>query len=162
MPPLTQTQELTKTNSRSQQMPLDLEALAGDVQLSKRRALFLVFSTTVTSTFVPSTIGARVAFSTELPLVEPLPDKEGLKVWQRFGERQSSQHEPVQRLTRGTNASSMTPSPIRALLHMYRRDERLSRMAPQHRAAYERIRHLRDTIGPVDFDILEALRTLRE
>ena len=43
-----------------------------------------------------------------------------------------------------------------------RREERLRRMAPERRALYEAIGKLRDEIGRVDIDIVEAIRELRE
>lgn len=42
-----------------------------------------------------------------------------------------------------------------------RRDERLGRMPAEARAVYERIQRLREEIGPVDFDVVEQLRELR-
>jgi hypothetical protein len=41
------------------------------------------------------------------------------------------------------------------------RSDRLRRMAPERRAAYERIMKLRDEIGPIDFDVSEAVQQLR-
>ncbi len=43
-----------------------------------------------------------------------------------------------------------------------RREERLRRMSPERRALYEEIGKLRDEIGRVDIDIVEAIRELRE
>ena len=37
----------------------------------------------------------------------------------------------------------------------------LARMSPEDRATYDRIRALREEIGPIDFDVVEALRELR-
>jgi hypothetical protein len=48
-----------------------------------------------------------------------------------------------------------------ALLVERLRGERLSRMSPEQRATYERIVKLREAIGPIDFDVVEALRELR-
>jgi hypothetical protein len=42
------------------------------------------------------------------------------------------------------------------------REERLRRMTPERRASYERIKKLRDEIGPVDFHVVKAIRKLRE
>ena len=42
------------------------------------------------------------------------------------------------------------------------RDERLRRMSPEARATYDRIRTLREEIGPLDFDIIKALRVIRD
>ena len=42
------------------------------------------------------------------------------------------------------------------------REKRLRRMSPEARATYDRIRALREEIGPLDINIVEALRELRE
>ena len=42
------------------------------------------------------------------------------------------------------------------------RDERLRRMLPEARATYDRIRALREEIGPIDFDVVAAIRELRD
>ena len=47
-------------------------------------------------------------------------------------------------------------------LRWQRRQERLRRMSPERRALYEGIGKLRDEIGRVDIDIVEAIRELRE
>lgn len=39
--------------------------------------------------------------------------------------------------------------------------ERIARMSPENRAAYERIKGLREEIGPTNFDVTEAIRELR-
>lgn len=41
------------------------------------------------------------------------------------------------------------------------REESLRRMSPDRRALYERIIKRRDETGPIDFNIVEALRELR-
>jgi hypothetical protein len=42
------------------------------------------------------------------------------------------------------------------------RTERLRQMTPERRAAYERIVKLREAIGPIDFDVSEAVQQLRQ
>jgi hypothetical protein len=42
------------------------------------------------------------------------------------------------------------------------RDERLRRMSPERLATYERIMKLREKIGPIDFDVVEAVHELRQ
>jgi hypothetical protein len=44
----------------------------------------------------------------------------------------------------------------------YNRSEQLSRMTPERRATYERIMKLRSEIGPIDFDVSEAIQDLRQ
>lgn len=43
----------------------------------------------------------------------------------------------------------------------YSREELLRRMTPEARATYNRIKKLREEIGPIDFNIVKALRELR-
>ena len=40
-------------------------------------------------------------------------------------------------------------------------DDLVSRLSTEARATYERIRALRDEIGQLDFDVVEAVRELR-
>jgi hypothetical protein len=47
-------------------------------------------------------------------------------------------------------------------LATYNRSEQLRRMTPERRATYERIVKLRGEIGPIDFDISEAIQDLRQ
>jgi hypothetical protein len=55
-----------------------------------------------------------------------------------------------------------TERSLRQLFRAERRDRLLQRLSPERRATYERIRRLREEIGPIDFDVVEALRELRE
>lgn len=43
-----------------------------------------------------------------------------------------------------------------------RRHELLRQLTPERRATYERIKKLREDVGPLDFDVVEELRDLRE
>ena len=49
-----------------------------------------------------------------------------------------------------------------ALFGLRSRSDRLRRMTPEKRAAYERIVKLREAIGPIDFDVTEAVQQLRQ
>ncbi len=42
------------------------------------------------------------------------------------------------------------------------REALLTKISPERRATYERIRRLREEIGPGDFDVGEAIREFRE
>jgi hypothetical protein len=46
--------------------------------------------------------------------------------------------------------------------HTAKRDELLRKMSPEKRALFEKISALRERIGPVKFDVVEALREIRE
>ena len=50
----------------------------------------------------------------------------------------------------------------RRLQRVRRREELLQRLTPERRATYDRIRKLREDIGPLNFDVVEELRVLRE
>lgn len=50
---------------------------------------------------------------------------------------------------------------LRELLSPARHEERLRKMSPEARALDESIEKLRKEIGPIDFDIVEELRKLR-
>lgn len=71
-----------------------------------------------------------------------------------------------QRITILTGAISLTTSaPLRSLRELIKektREERLQKMAPNQVALYFRIVELREKIGEVDFDVVEAVRELRE
>jgi hypothetical protein len=53
------------------------------------------------------------------------------------------------------------PEEQTTLFEPHRRHERLRRMSPERRAAYERIVNLRKEIGPISFDVSEAIYELR-
>lgn len=57
---------------------------------------------------------------------------------------------------------TVTERSVRRLLRAERRNGLLQRLSPERRATYERIRRLREEIGPLDFDVIEELRELRE
>ena len=59
-------------------------------------------------------------------------------------------------------SAPITEHSLRRLLRAERRNELLQRLSPERRATYERIRRLREEIGPLGFDIIEELRELRE
>ena len=50
---------------------------------------------------------------------------------------------------------------LRELLHSKTPEECLRSMSPERKALYERIIKRRDAIGPLDFDIVETLREIR-
>jgi hypothetical protein len=63
--------------------------------------------------------------------------------------------------TRATGPTAISVSAIRKLLELRRRDERVARMPIEHRALYHRILSRREKVGPVDLDLVEALKELR-
>lgn len=63
--------------------------------------------------------------------------------------------------TKATSVTSTTVSTAGMLLRASRRDEMLKRLSPERRATFDRIRRLREEIGPVSFNIVRELRELR-
>lgn len=86
---------------------------------------------------------------------------ESAVVWQEM-DRLALNREPVVVSSSIGTPTGMTNRSLRSLLRMQLRDDRLRRMSPERRAIYERIRKLRDEIGPIDFDAVEALCEPRE
>jgi hypothetical protein len=58
--------------------------------------------------------------------------------------------------------TATTQRPWGRLDRQAKRSELMRRLTPERRATYERIRKLREDIGPLDFDVVEELRELRE
>ncbi len=84
----------------------------------------------------------------------------GVTGWNAL-ERLVSYGHVISTRTRATTVSATTVSTLRGLLRRRMRDERLKRLSPERRAVYDRIRKLREEIGPVEFGIVETLRELR-
>lgn len=142
------------------------EDFACDLERTKRSLFVNIPSTTFTVTFVPSHgVQLESGGGWERPtsgheradLSKALVD-----AWASIGKERSVFTEQLHRLTGATTATSTTVSSAASLLRYHHRDERLRRMSPDARATYDRIRKLREEIGPLDFDIVKALRELRD
>lgn len=70
--------------------------------------------------------------------------------------------EGVRYRIKANTATSTSISLIRRLLQAHRREDRLRRLPADRRAVYERIVCLREQSGPIEFDVVEAVRELRE
>lgn len=64
--------------------------------------------------------------------------------------------------TKATSDSSTTVSSIRQVLQRRQRDEQLQRLSPEQRQLYDDIQALRDQVAPGQFDVVQAIRELRE
>ena len=53
-------------------------------------------------------------------------------------------------------------SPVNGQERLQCRTDRLQRLSPERRATFERIRKLREQIGPIGFNISSALREIRQ
>ncbi len=57
---------------------------------------------------------------------------------------------------------TMSEHSLRQLIRTERREELMRRLSSERKATYDRIRRLREEIGPLNFDVVEELRNLRE
>ena len=139
------------------------EDVAYDLEVTKRGLFVDTSSLSITVTFVPShAVYLETAGWWELALSShEWPDLRLANAWASLERESWFREEPLDRFTRATNPTSTTVSSVAKLLRRQHRDERLRRMSPEARATYERIRTLREEIGPLDFDIVKALRELR-
>ncbi len=155
----------TDTDAR-EPFRVDPERVAHDVERTKRDLVVQILSSTIPVTFVPSGV-AYLQTGDHWDAPESLQDysdvdEAHVAAWTTFDERNWQFGESIERLTRATNSTSTTVSSVASLLRRHHRDERLRRMSPEALATYDRIRRLREEIGPVEFDVLEALRELRD
>lgn len=142
------------------------ERVAHQVQEKRRSAQLPIPSTTISITFVPS-IFTSPEFATFSEITCTQPEQRELRksmndAWSTIDDLREFYVTAVHRSTRATNPTSTTVTSASRLLRKHHRDERLRRMSPEARATYERIRKLREEIGPIDFDVVKALRELRE
>lgn len=142
------------------------ESVAFTLERAKRGVSIHIPTTSITVTFVPSP-GAYLesgGFWDVSPPEHETPDigEALVKAWASLRKASRILADPFDRFTRATRPTSMTISATAKLLRCHHRDERLRRMSPEARSTYDRIRTLRGDIGPVDFDIVKALRELRD
>ena len=137
----------TSDVTEARQLALNPERLAEMVQECKRRFAPLIVGATQTQT------------ATEASALKTLVDSD-------TGEacRQAPRWETgweARPFVRVSTRTSTRVSFLRSLLQRQRRDERIARMSPERRAMYEEIRKLREEIGPINFNVVEALREIR-
>jgi hypothetical protein len=139
----------------------DVEQIAEDVR-QVRKALagcvtYITLSDTATVTQITdlTTVGWH-----ELTALAH-PDEDHLNSWRQLADLESGNGGSVEPSSRATGATGTTVSSIRRLLRRRWRDQRLADLSPERRALYEGISSLRESIGKVDFNILESLRELR-
>jgi hypothetical protein len=72
-------------------------------------------------------------------------------------------HKATQGFAMATDTDNLSAvvEAIRAWIHAVPLEDRIQQLPPDRRALYERIIKRRDEIGPIDFNIVEALRELR-
>ena len=141
-------------------LALLLDEVQDHVERSRPRPSLYFRLTTTTTTSTPDFAEAATAFS----VMNHPPrkfDPDDITPWEAL-RKWLVPRSPLHTLTQATSPTSTTVSSIRSLLRARHRDDRLARMTPERRATYERIKKLRDSIGPIDFDLLEALREIRE
>lgn len=146
------------TQTRFELLIIDSERLGEIVNQSKQIGRHHAFGSTFTTTSTAATMTHAYVTSASLGAEN---EAESAAAWQKI-DWLAINPKPAVVSTRATTSTSTTVSFLRSLLRMQLRNDRLRKMSPERRAIYERIRKLRDEIGPIDFDVVEALRELRE
>ena len=142
------------------------EEVGYHVELTKRGLLGDTPSLFISLTFVPSDV---VYLETAGRWVVTSPNHDRADVnearanaWATLERRDWLFGARLHGSTQASKPTSTTLSSVAKLLRRQHRDERLRRMSPEARATYDRIRTLREEIGPLDFDIIKALRVIRD
>jgi hypothetical protein len=142
------------------------QSVANDLEHAKRRLFVMIPTTSISGTFVPPRgVYSESGGFWDVPAREPewLDIRDALATaWASLEQEGRRFADGGERLTRATRPTSTTVSSVATLLRRRYRDERLRRMPPEARAKYDRIRKLREQIGPIDFDLVKALRELRD
>ena len=153
------TQVVTRSApTRFEPILVDPERLRETVGQGKREWGRHTFASTLTTT--PTAATMTHAYVTS-PSLGAENEAESAAAWQKI-DWVAINPKPAVVSTRATTPTSTTVSFLRSPLRMQLRNDRLRKMSPERRAIYERIRKLRDEIGPIDFDVVEALQELRE
>ena len=148
------------------EVPSSAEAIAHELQNSKRRLFTKVKQMTISESFVVSptvTLQSGAVWDERSPEygAPDVSEAHGI-AWTSLDQNHWRFGELPRRLTRATKTTSTTVSAAAKLVRQYRRDERVRHMPPAARATYERIRKLREDIGRGEFDIVGAIRELRD
>lgn len=90
-------------------------------------------------------------------LMKPAPKRSDDLI---FGDSASSEVDPGYRVRAGPRSMSRGPNSV-PVSSLQDRNSRFRRLTPQARATYERIREIRKELGAFDFDMVQALREIR-
>ena len=133
--------------TRTRREPLNPDLLANMVEERKRQSVHSLSGVTQTQTATATSDFVTIFYGG----TEDIP--EHFSSWDIDSEKTE---------TVGVSVPTSTSVDfLRSLLQRYGRDERLHRLSPERRVMYEEILKLREEIGPIDFDVVEALRELR-
>jgi len=143
----------------------NVERLARDVEASRRdvfgppKPSYTTGDTSVVSVFVhvSSAPGEAEAIDHDFLVL----NETHVKAWDELVSNFASEGTTLHRLTRATKETSATVSSTASLLRRQLRDARIRSLSPEARATFERIRQLREEIGPIEFDISSAIREFR-
>lgn len=142
------------------------EEFAYELEHGRRNQIAYIPSVTVMETSVPSRAEYLESASTwefsRSGHERPEVSEALIRAWDSMEKKNWIPNNVLHRISRETVATSATSSSIALLARRHRRDERLRRMSPSARATYDRIRKLREDIGPIDFDVVTAIRELRD
>lgn len=92
-----------------------------------------------------------------LELAEPIPlqGRARVRVAIEFPDPRPDPPQPVSQATSSPSASAEAS-------HQSALQYRAAKMSPENRALYKKVEALRERIGPLDFDVVETLRELRD
>lgn len=161
MPPIGDARVLTRRETGMEGTGCDPERVARDIEKT-RGSRFLVQLPTASGTSVPSVGSLELTAPWEAIVPKPPPKPEDGRAWRTLSDWASLRRERIDLATRATKATSTTVSSVGRLLRALHREQRVGRMPAGRREMYERIKSLRERIGRIDFDILEALREIRQ
>lgn len=166
MPLLIDANVTTRSDSDAGESIRSSKQVATDLERTKRELFVEIPTTTMSVTFVPSPsfyLESGGFWDPSPPANASSDSREAfVKAWESLQRESWFFSVPPDRFTRATRPTSTTISSVARLLRRHHRDERLRRMSSAARASYNRIRSLRAEIGPVDFDVVKALRELRD
>lgn len=161
MDSLTDTRILTGIETRPETLRRDAEEIADAVQRARVRLSKAITYATVSGTLdLPSTAIVST-WSWHEVACGSQPDRDALRRWTGLTRYDSGNGGSTASSLGTPQSAAATVNSIRALLRRERHDKRLARLSPERRLLYDRITALRDSIGPVGFDVTEALRELR-
>ena len=155
-------QVLTRRATGAESIAWDPARVAQDIERTRSQPLVSIQLGTTGDTSTPSVGILELTAPSDAILPKPAPQPEDGRPWLILSDWASSRREGVDFATRATKVTSTTVSSVRRLLRALHREDRVSRMPAERREIYERIRGLREEIGPVDFDVVEALREIRK
>ena len=138
-------------------VPGDIEAFLQEEERRTCKPSIQKYHSTSTMSLIGTTVSSASAEGSAyaVPFAERAPIRWTVD-WDAINQR------PAIAATRGTGSTSVTVGSLKKLFRMHQRDEWLSRMSPGHRLLYDRIKNLREKIGPIGFEVVDFIREFRD